>query len=374
MQAPMFIKNIILISVIIVLSVCCFGSDDQAFMKQEIIADDGESFLLKQYDIKNTENELWVIKGHYQYFVQIFNERDNTLLAGFTFGYYNLSDHEGDYTLELKAVKDYENVTLYNLTITYTYDGSNNVFLIWGGRRFRTMDEYYKPYSKVGERRTDTLKIWIDKNDGRYSGSLIYRPVDLNISSFEGYEYYTAIQDMLLGLVIAEFDDFNNNLDNDEPHEIDHYLDSILKWISIYDSNTAEKLQKQLDTLKQRNLSPIWKQIALEMDERIVSCYSLPVSLIQEQLAGNIQHYGVAERPDIAGDIPKDEKELNVFKSWYASLYGRTDSVLSNAYGIPALFEIIENGLKVTSAGADKEFGNDDDIVYINGVKQTKND
>ena len=357
-----FIRKIVLFLATIILSIFCFCADVSAVIEKKIIANDNETIIYKNY----TDILFYQFLGQgNQTLVELYSCSSNNLLA--------MIPYVNEEAISITKIKDYEKVTLYNFIITYIYDGDNNVIPSFRGYTTFALNgssaEYYKPSPLKGELITYELKIWIDKKGNTYSGSLTYVPIDLSIASFEGYEYYVAIQDVLIDLIHEELVDFNNDLNKDEPHEINYYFDRILKWITTFDPDTADKVLKQLDELKYKNVALVMKEAIKDSNDKFIARYSSSVSMLQELLASNIEYYGVDAHPDIVGNIPENAEELEKYKLWYSSLFGKTDSILKDAYGIPVLFEITENGLKVTSVGADKEVGTDDDVVYINGIK-----
>ena len=378
------LKKVILFLSIVVFSTFCFCSDDSAFTEKKLTADDGEEIVLRY------KTDTMFLPYQDQALFEFYKPTDDRLLAKIPF--ITQSDlillvpindmlekfpFITDNTLIFTKTKDYENVTLYSVTLNYIFDGNYCILPTFGYHTPLPLDgstigHYYNPPPKEGDIITYVLKIWIDKKDGTYSGSLTHTPVDLSIGSFEGNEYYTAIQDVLIDLISEEFNSFQNYLNNNEPHELDYYFDKIFKWITNFNPDTAKKIQKQLDELNRKNTEQIMDMLARDGNETAMALYSSPVSMVQEMLAGNIEHYGALKRPDFVGDVPKNSEELEKLKLWYSSLFGSTDIILTDAYGTPVLFEITEIGLKVTSAGADKEFDTGDDIIYINGVKQDK--
>ena len=315
--------------------------------ERQIIADDGEIVIYRLH------NEIVSAER----FVELYNSSGDRLLARFP----NVNEE----TLSLTKIKDYENVTLYELAITYVYHRWYHI--IDKSYEILTIENYKKFIPKEGDTITERIKVWVDKNDGIYSGSLMYTPIDLTVSSFEGYEYYAVIQDVLLDLVNEEFDNFAKDFQNNELHETDYFFDKIFNWVTMYDES-ADKLKDRLQALKSDDFQIHAERAKKGVNRLYLSQFTSPISVIQK--LPFVQMKGLQERPDIEGDFPKNEQELDIYTTWIIKLHGKQDdNIPYDAYGTPIRFEILDDGLKAISAGADKEFDTDDDIVYINGIE-----
>jgi len=96
-------------------------------------------------------------------------------------------------------------------------------------------------------------------------------------------------------------------------------------------------------------------------------------------LSRPLSFYGTKEQyivppPEIEGDFPKNEEELQLFLDWklevlpkmeprYTVSFGNIE-ILKDYFGTELKFEITEEESKITSAGLDMEFGTKDDIIF----------
>jgi len=69
---------------------------------------------------------------------------------------------------------------------------------------------------------------------------------------------------------------------------------------------------------------------------------------------------------EMAEYLPKNKKELDTFLVWTAKIegYNSKDEIV-DLYDKPIKFELTPEGLKSISAGADKEFGTEDDQAFV---------
>ena len=344
-----------------------------------VTADDGETMILKQYEYM--PDDPWDNRSTLVYLC----DKDGVNLFGtFFFGNYLFAKNEGDYIITLKKVRDFNNVTLYDLTFTYTYiDYYSAIIPI---SPWQLSDEYHPQPPLPGATLKDVLKIWIDKEDGVSGGSIIYTPIELTTASFESYEYYTSIEDMLLYLVQEEFNNFEKSFQDIMPYEIDFYFNKILKSIVINAPETGKKLQKEFNTLKSQNIEVTQQFLRRENTKTLLTWYTSPIFILHEKLNDNRTRseelLDVPDRPEVVGEYPVTEKELEAYKDWILIILNQKIIILNGVEQVldtplddhwnPVKFELVDRGVKAISAGEDKEFGTDDDIVYINGVEQTK--
>jgi len=403
------ISGMILLCIIALNSIAfCQMEKHVETFKVNITADDGMSITLKQdvYELTSYFNQKM---GK----VQLFDESEAKLLGEFDFRRFILSEQTDEYTFELKKVKDYENVTLYDLIIKYTYVGVYHTILPVP-EMFGPDEHYYRP--KIGDTITYTLKLWIDRGgENEYSGSLTYTPIDLSVSSFEGYEYYKAIEDMLLGMVYDEFNAFNKDFEDEKPHKMYSYLEwKIINWIKAYDPITAQDLERQLTEIKRENLSVEASPQHIKNHTRgLLIWYTSPVSVLEaKKTYFNEMVYGaeleellkMPNRPDVAGELPvnqkeleayenwmvmtrlvqmtheglknlydfmittgiltKNQEELEAYKSWKIKSLLSDDYALRDGYNNPIRLTLSKEGLTTTSAGKDRTFDTEDDMSF----------
>ena len=374
----LFSKNSVILLLTIILSTVAFCAVEgyvEAF-KINITADDGEVVVLTQH-----EHMSEVPFNKKSALIYLFDEKETCLLGTFSSGNYLFTENEEDYTIILKKVLDFENVTLYDFILTYTYIDYHSSILRF--RSWHMADEYHPQPPMLGETLTYTLKIWIDKEDGIYSGSLTYTPIELTVSSFEAYEYYKGIEDVLLYLAKEEFNNFEKDFNKGMPHEVDFYFDKILKSIMINDLDTGEKLQKEFNILRTKNIDVMQQFIHRENTKIMLTWYTSSISTLKERLDYNRTIFegllSIPDRPEVADEYPVTEKELEAYKDWLLDIFMQRvvyrngieqirDTPLDD-YWNPVKFELVDGGVKATSAGPDKIFGTDDDLVYINRIE-----
>ena len=369
------ISGMILLCIIAINSIAfCQQVRFVEIFKTNITADDGQTIILKQ--LKDPSDDPWTRDSAR---VQLFDKNETKLLGEFTFGKFLFPEQTDKYAFELKKVKDYKNVTLYDFIVKYTYIPMTvrDRYTILPIQEW--IREYHPPVPKAGDTITYTLKLWIDKDDGEYSGSLTYTPFDLTFSSFESYDYYTHIKDVVLDLVKEEFDNYRKDFEKGEPHEISYYFQRVtMRWVAANDQKTSIELQKQFDDLKKEN-SKVLDVYRIKYNNKIMlSWYTSSISTLQKQLESNKKYLSnpsrnvteneqktldAPERPEVAGELPVNEEELEAYKMWAQRIFFTLKYELPHdEYGTLIKFELTGEGLTAMSAGPDKIFGTDDDM------------
>ena len=278
----------------------------------------------------------------------------------------NIKNH-----IRVEKYKEYENVTQYNVT---------------GGDIFhkRSIIMFHENY------------FWLDKNGDKFDNCWtdLNNSITLNETGLKVIpkEYYDYIRDMLLYEVEEAFASLRKSFKNGRAvyprvfFKPENEYTLMLNSIKMYDPEIMEKYDEELKTFKIHTDKIEGNQVT----PVLLKLYTCPAfvlngthkegwyiySDVRTVSKPNALHYFTSReysndiipdhKPDMKGDLPVNQEELASYLAWIAAIWQK-DSIedLTDDFGTPIRFELTDIGLKATSAGSDKIFGTDDDIVYI---------
>ena len=287
---------------------------------------------------------------------------------------------DAKYELKISKNKEYENITTYSFDLKYTF-----------------LD--YKDDLELGGELVITSEFWADKKHNKYCGSLEYppfplmpkyfnEPVEEGWSISSGYivlidinrdelsEYYFCVADYYLEVSDGYIDEAHQKLANDEIFPIVDYREyDIRALMYLFDYETGLKKAEEVGVLynkasvirKRKNtvsyltyLTQYTDATVAYFEKRLLNEYD-PPSAEQQQAMKN--------KPEFESQLPRTEEELKEYLAWMQALYRFYTDKLYDDYGTEIKFELIPGGLKATSAGLDRIFGNEDDIVFVREFK-----
>ena len=310
------------------------------FMDEKYIveAEDGANVVIRKlnpsYDekVKNTHGSIKVDNEVY-YFVLCEDEKH--ILVSF--------DDEKNYfqkykdTVKLEKHSDFKNVSSYNFTyLTYS---PNSLGL-------------------SDERTLATELIWLDKKQDEHCGSFMHEP--------KSNEYYDYVKDFYLFIMYEEMKRCTKMLENDIDYRLNKSAYLPYRSISIHDKELSDELKDSMEFLRENQDRSIknWRR-----NNSRLEWYSDSVSNMLYILYLRFSQDFSDERPNIKGDYPVDDIELEEYLRWltetYQILRGGNFEGFIDYYGTPLKYKITPDGLKVTSAGRDKilETGDDEYIL-----------
>ena len=81
------------------------------------------------------------------------------------------------------------------------------------------------------------------------------------------------------------------------------------------------------------------------------------------------QKQAMEQKPKFETQLPTNEEELAEYLAWMLNLRNPAWKKFYDAYNTEIKFELTEEGLQATSAGSDKIFDTEDDIVFVREFK-----
>ena len=275
-------------------------------------------------------------------------------------------DKTDDYTVDINKQIDFENVTTYTFTLQYNNIGQ---VLVPPGQTFWPKFRF-------------STDIWIDKND-KYCGSLMYPPYPF-LEYYSDLSYESRIFDPKTGQYVGY--KLNIDIDTGLLNEYyicvkDFYIDLAEKSLTFYlnsgygwNTDFRERFEKILylmrycdnDTWdifndKFKNASKIvaanelYQYNVLRLENHTLGVSSIIIERNRYhpvRIPENIPNF----------DFPKTTEELNEYVTFIKEVY---NPAMQDYYGVEIKIELHPLGLKATSAGPDKVFDTDDDIVFI---------
>ena len=280
-------------------------------------------------------------------------------------------DKTDDYTVDINKQIDFENVTTYTFTLRYNNIGQ---VLVPPGQTFWPEFQFL-------------VDIWIDKND-KYCGSLMYPPYPfLEYYSDLSYEFKTINSKTGKEVInnVPQYKihiDIDTNLLNEYYVCVkDHYIDWAEKSLILYLESShkwnldfRERFENVLYLMKycDNNTWGIFND-KFKNASKIVAAnelYQYNVLRLENHTLGvssiiiERNRYHPVRIPEHIPEFefPRTEEELNEYLTFIKEVYSAS---LHDYYGVEIKIELQPLGLKATSAGPDKVFDTDDDIVFI---------
>ena len=316
--------------------------------KMVITSDDGTSVALLQLNTDdNSPRSLAPV---------VIMNIEKTMVF-FKFNYQNnyFKDFTDDYQLRLEKDKDFNYVSTYNLIFKYKDGGYS------GEPLYVPLKMPLEPKKEYEEKH---YYFWIDK-DNKYSGSIAFSlgfsPVVLNEKEIDSLkEYYEHIEDLYLDFVQNEIDIYKEKLERDDfTFNINYSVYFVINFISLFNPENGTRLNGEMSEI---NKQIVMKRNASANNTLLVR-FILPVSKLCEAYVYRITEKELENKPTF--ELPMNEEELKIYLDWLVSLENPKGGMILDAYGTEVKFELTDEGLKVMSAGTDKEFGTDDDTFYL---------
>jgi len=323
----------------------------EPFFKEDkfmITADDGVSLVLRALNPYYDSNLRPPIPKPF------FSIRDNNVypnIFGESF-YFLLCENETHILLMFDSDKNYPQKQKDKLTLVKYGDFTPASVYIFS--------YLYPQNDMIAEK-----KVWIDiENDkfcGTYMYPYIYFDID-NIPTDDGRDYYNFMKYFYISEIEKEIQRCNDIFTNNVDYKINREIFYGYSAFKIYDKEMENRFASQLAELNKNK----WKFGREYKNDMVwVESSVMSVSNIQDLYYRVLNNKDFAKtRPDIIGELPTTDEELEKYLSWQTSNYVG-DPVLKDRYHTPLKFEIIPEGLKATSAGKDKIWDTEDDRYFI---------
>jgi len=208
--------------------------------------------------------------------------------------------------------------------------------------------------------------VWVDKKNNGWCGSFTYPPMTFNETSKEteqGREYCDYVKDFYVNVIDKEIDRCQIFVEKKEDFQFHrHTTYEAAYCIMTFDLPLGQELLNRLSKLSEYEQINFYLSYGTSLK---LSFYCMTVnefqSIFREVGLGSIAD----TKPGFDTLLPRNEGELDNFIKWKISCYQTDYTEMLDAYDNPIDFEIVPEGLKAISAGPDKEFGTDDDIVFV---------
>ena len=283
---------------------------------------------------------------------------------------YFFVDKTDDYTVDINKQLDFENITTYTFTLKY----KNIIQKIFPPER--------EPLPNI----KFSVDVWTDKNY-KYCGSFMYPPYPF-LEHYSDLSYEVKTIDQKTGQEVAKYIpqyklciDIDTGLLNEyyvcvkdfyidfAEQSLKFHLEGSYKWHTDFRENFEKilYLMKYCDNDtweifndKFKNASEIVAANRRYTDtvSRLKN-YTLGVSSIIERNQYRLEYI---PKNIPAFEFPRTAEELNEYMMFIKGIY---DPAMRDYYGVEIKIELHPRGLKATSAGPDKVFDTDDDIVFI---------
>ena len=328
--------------------------------KYIVKADDGTTVVIRKsspdYDklfkresgfssVRNEETgevtEYYLYKDIYYY---VLCADENHILLIFDDDNDYLEKHKD--TLKLEKHGDFENVSSYKFTyLTY----SPNVY-------------------ELDKRILATELIWLDKKTDEYCGSF---KVIYHRNTPEDRRYYNYVKDFYLFVMYEEIDRCTKMLDNDIDYVLNRSQYYPYSAMMIFDKGLiTDELKDRVEFLELNQNKSIRDRNA---NNTLLKMWSVSVSDALSIFANRFPQEFLNKRLNMEGDYPVNDIELDEYLRWLAEAWQFISKDyfkgFIDVYGTPVKYEIIPEGLKVTSAGKDKVFGTEDDQYILREYK-----
>jgi len=216
----------------------------------------------------------------------------------------------------------------------------------------------FSPYVEVLPIPPTTLFLWLDKEDDTSCASIS------NIRRIQSVDEikadYGLFKDIYIGYITDELNDYEDKLDNFKGSMLWSDQEKILKHIFANDEIVGTELSERYKNLEERkkNMAPVFRTLTF------INFYTQPVYAAYLKQGWDYDYF---DKPNIEGDLPITQEELEEYLKWIRKGYERfwRNDEFDDDFGNPIRFELIEEGLKATSAGIDGEFDTGDDLVKI---------
>ena len=360
----------------------------------EFTADDGTKFYVQEIDYKYREQKPYyksygrvmnihimpITRDHYwkqrkytQDFVSyaILCEDKDQILDFFKLHKDFFKRDDAKYELKISKDKGYENITTYSFNLKYTF-----------------LD--YEDDLESGGEIVVTSEFWADKKHNKYCGSLEYPPfplmpkyfndtklmlssgyiVHIGINRDELNEYYFCVADYYLEIIDGYIDEARQKIANDEVAYVDDVVRNIMQLIRECDNGTWKNKNKEFEMFENKNVIIFIKQTLNDYTQYI----DVKISEFEKQLLNGYrlseeEQQALEHKPKFENQLPTTEEELKEYIEWMRVLHRTYADKIYDYNGIEIKFELIPGGLKATSAGLDRIFGNEDDIVFVREFK-----
>ena len=281
------------------------------------------------------------------------------------------------YELKISKKKEYENVTTYSLDLEYAYIDDN---------------EAVSEKAKL-ETKSRSSMVWIDNKDKKYCGSFEYPPFPflkqyhsdpapiawdmsfytlfIHINYDELNKYYFHLEDYFLEVLEEQFDEFRQSIGNNEYDYFSLRGITIMYLILACDFETWKNTNEEFKALELEMYAVVNR---IKTAERL-SHYTQYIDAIiteYEQYGEKLsvtQKQAMEQKPKFETQLPTNEEELAEYLAWMLNLRNPAWKKFYDAYNTEIKFELTEEGLQATSAGSDKIFDTEDDIVFVREFK-----
>jgi len=329
----------------------------------ELLSDDGVKIMLIPSNKQKEANNYATSEKRYPDNLLIYNIY--CLTKKHILGEVNIpknylaKEHDWDYTFE--KVQDFKNVSYYRLYMIM-YDIQDPFKL-----QYKTPPASAMIRNFLGEDNIDKSfyayeqenHFWIDGKTDLHCGCLLNFTISDGENIISMQQQYDALNDTL---VYIATDGLKTNqgkrLINDSP------LNKLIEYITFFDKENGVSLTELKNSMEEHREQYYSILAAKNATKNLLFSYTRPVSeiLIRLDKENNLPH------PNIAGELPTNEDELKIYLSWLLNalnVAGNEYESFYDSYGTEVIFEITAFGIRLISAGYDKEFGTEDDIVGL---------
>jgi len=208
-----------------------------------------------------------------------------------------------------------------------------------------------------------SLICWMDTKYDKYCGGIGVNPVPIRVktineSDTEYYNYTKNAHTYMADYCVTLYEDAVKKyslLYEAEPR-YPLYINPYIWYISNYDKEFAEKLSNRYEDLRTVILK--YSNEERFSNQRLLMKYTSPVWQINNRS-------NRAERKSlIEGELPVTELELKEYIGWVSAVFNK-ELPLKDYYGTELRFDLEKEGVRVFSAGYDKQFDTDDDQTYL---------
>ena len=230
-------------------------------------------------------------------------------------------------------------------------------------KSYKNFDTYYFNYSYMDDHKN--ILLWIDKLNDELCGTFIYQIVNHGIVFKEklSQQHYNFVEDFYIDYLFTAFNKYDELYNNYIDFTVDSSIYVIHGALMIHNRKFVE--EEDIDGRISDYREKQYRFYAAEKNTSYAfELYTMSVSYFSVLWGSdeNINPF-LKHKPDIKYDLPINDDELKRFLDWKKS--GNPNLEFNDGYGTPVKFEIITEGLKVTSAGRDKIFGTGDDKHFI---------
>ena len=330
------------------------GSEKPRFTDEKAMAtaDDSKSIIIKQFspEFRKGYDEAA------QYIVLC--EHEDQILYEFQHDY-DFLKNKGYTELSLTKLHEFEHVTLYELVFGF----NDSRFINSENNLFNTSKERGKFLVK--------RLVWLDNTGDKYYRAFYYDPSAFLSGVVDGknliQDYYLHVRDLYTYLLNNEFEKAEKALDNNESFDTLSWLGMpvhILRMMRVWDEDIYERYKERFYRLNERGSATKLFNFNVQLLEKY---YSMPYNVESyEDIWVAIVVKNSTFKPKITGSLPVNEAELSEYIAWLKDIYTLYSyKHLLDAYEVEVKFELVPEGLKLVSAGRDKEFNTIDDHIFV---------